>query len=112
MKSLDYKAMCTIKVLALGDRIYKNEVVRFTIKQMLPIKDYGIFNPEGWEYDIDDEQLYNTGYYIDKMMEDMELVRPNNIVTISRSRNLDLKQILSVVITEIDLTKTEDILND
>lgn len=112
MKSIKYKALCTAKVLAIGDRIYKDEVVRFTIKEHLPIIDFGTYPDTGWEYEVDDSKLYHTWYYDDKQMEDMELIRPNDIIKISRSRNIDLKKILSVVITEIDLSNMEDLNDD
>lgn len=101
----EYKILCKIRVLALGDKIYKNEVVRFTTVGYLTIKDYGVFEPEGWEYEIDDSECYNIDYYKNRMMYDMELVRANDIIKISRSKNLDLSKILQVDEIEIDMNK-------
>lgn len=107
MQSTKYKALCTARVLAIGDGIYKNEVIRFTIKEMLPIIDFGTYPDTGWEYEVDDGKLYHTWYYNDKQMEDIELIRANSEIKLSHSKNIDFKKILSVVITEIDLTITE-----
>lgn len=105
MKYDEYKILCKIRVLALGDRTYKNEVVRFTTDGYLTIKDYGVFEPEGWEYEIEDGECYNIDYYKNRIMYDMELVRANDIIKISRSRNLDLSKILEVNEIEIDMNK-------
>lgn len=112
MQSTKYKALCTARVLAIGDRLYKNEVVRFTVKEMLPIIDFGTYPDTGWEYEVEDNKLHHTWYYNDKQMENMELIRANDEIKLSRSRNIDLKKILSVVITEIDLSNMEDLDND
>lgn len=107
MKYDEYKIFCKIRVLALGDRIYSNEVVRFTTVGYLTIKDYGVFEPEGWEYEIDDSECYNIDYYKNRIMYDMELVRADDIIKLSRSRNLDLSKILQVTEIEIDTSNTK-----
>lgn len=58
----EYYAECDVAVLAKatgGLLSFDGDIVKLYYKIMLRIKEYGVFGPEGWEFEIDDSPLYN-----------------------------------------------------
>lgn len=53
---------CEVAVLAKatgGVLSFDGDIVDLHYKIMLKMKDYGVYEPEGWEYEIDESPLYN-----------------------------------------------------
>ena len=66
MKADEYEVECEVAVLAKATgRFFSSDgdIVKLYYKRMLKIKDYGVFEPEGWEYEIDESPLYNLNEY-------------------------------------------------
>lgn len=109
MRSTEYNIKATVRVLALASEgIFKDEVIRFTITPILTLKDYGTFDPEGWEFDIETSELYNSKYYTNLLLSDVELIRATEIIKLKEPKEIPLKKIFSLTVTEIDTTFTEE----
>lgn len=62
----EYYVECEVAVLAKatgGILPSDGDIVKLLYKRMLKMKDYGVFNPEGWEYEIDESPFYNLDEY-------------------------------------------------
>ncbi|MBP5597586.1 MAG: hypothetical protein J6Y02_19600 [Pseudobutyrivibrio sp.] len=73
----EYYVECEVAVLAKATgRLLPLDggIVRLFYKRMLKMKDYGVFEPEGWEYEIDESPFYDLDEYQSYRPEMMEMV--------------------------------------
>lgn len=62
----EYYVQCEVAVLAKavgGLLSFGGDIVKLHYARMLKIKDYGVFDPEGWEYEIDESPFYDLDEY-------------------------------------------------
>lgn len=109
MYSTEYDVKTTVRVLAqVSEGIFKDEIIRFTITPILTLKDYGTFDPEGWEFDIETSELYNNKFYTNLLLSNVELIRATEIIKLKEPKEIPLKKIFSLTVTEIDTTFQEE----
>lgn len=113
MRYNEYYIQCEVAVLAkaTGGLLSLNgDIVKLHYKRMLKIKDYGVFDPEGWEYEIDESPLYNLDeyeYYKPERIKRVEAYYDD--IKCSIPKDLKILEVYKTHIISIDTTKTEEL---
>ena len=109
----EYYVECEVAVLAKatgGVLSFDGDIVKLYYKRMLRIKDYGIFEPEGWEYEIDESPFYD--------IDDLNEYKPTEIKRVeayyndtkcSMPRDLKILEVYKTHIVKINTDVTEDL---
>jgi len=109
----EYYIECDVAVLAkaTGDVLpFDGDIVKLYYRRMLKIKDYGVFNPEGWEYEIDESPLYNLDEY--RHMKPIEMRRVEvyyDDTKFSIPKNLKVVEVYKTKVFKINTDVTEDL---
>lgn len=109
MNYTEYYPLCIIAVLAKvkGGLLNNNgEIARLQYETHLKLRDYGVFDPEGWEFEIDDSPIYNPKELSQLKPKKMSLVHPyyeDDKAPIPR--DLEVLEVYKVHTIMIDTTK-------
>lgn len=109
----EYKIGCDVAVLAKatgGLLSLDGDIVKLYYKRMLKIRDYGTFNPEGWEYEIDESPLYDLDKY--KYMKPIGMLRVepyNKDTECSIPKDLKILEVYKTHILKIHTDVTKDL---
>lgn len=113
MNYTEYYPLCTIAVLAKakGGLLNNNgEIVRLQYETHLKLRNYGIFDPEGWEFEIDDSSIYNPKELSQLKPKKISIVHPYyESDEISTPRNLEVLEVYKVHIIIIDTTNLKEV---
>lgn len=113
MNYKEYYPLCTIAVLAkVKGGLLNNggEIVRLQYETHLKLRDYGVFDPEGWEYEIDDSSMYNPKELSQLKPKKMSLVHPyyeDDKILIPR--DLEVLEVYKAHIIMIDTTNVKEV---
>lgn len=109
----EYYVECEVAVLAKatgGILPFDGDIVKLYYKRMLKIKDYGVFDPEGWEYELDESPLYDLDEYQYYKPEKMKRVEAYYYDTeCSIPKDLKILEVYKTHIIKINTDVTEDL---
>lgn len=113
MKYDEYYIQCEIAVLAKatgGLLSLSGDIVKLHYTTMLKIKDYGVFDPEGWEYEIDESPMYD--------LNEINKLKPSKIHIVEAyyddtkynvPKDLKILEVYKTHIISIDTTKVKEL---
>lgn len=107
----EYYVECEVAVLAKatgGTLAFNGDIVKLYYKRMLKIKDYGVFDPEGWEYEIDESPFYDLDeyqYYRPEKMKRVEAYHDDTKCSIPK--DLKILEVYKTHIVKINTNVTE-----
>lgn len=109
----EYYVECEVAVLAkaTGGLIPSDgDIVKLYYRRMLKIKDYGVFDPEGWEYEIDESPFYDLDEYKYYKPEKMKRVEAYYYDTECKiPKDLKILEIYKTHIVRINTDVTENL---
>ena len=101
------KPKATITVLGrVKEGLLKRAIVKFQVEKEVTFADYGIHNPEGWEYDIDPEgELYNPRGYDNEYLFNISIIRAEGEVPVIKVSHLVMDEIFDYTVTCVEWFK-------
>lgn len=109
----EYYIECEVAILAKatgGVLPSDGDIVKLMYKRMLRMKDYGIFEPEGWEYEIDEAPFYDLDeyqYYKPERMKRVEAYHDDTRCSIPK--DLKILEVYKTHIVRINTDVIEDL---
>ena len=109
----EYYVECEVAVLAKatgGILPFDGDIVKLYYRRMLRMKDYGVFYPEGWEYEIDESPFYDLDEYQYYKPEKMKRVEAYYYDTkCSIPKDLKILEVYKTHVVKINTDVKEDL---